>query len=482
MESRESKERLNPLALLGDRALLGAIGISALASVVLGFQFVDARLAMVVTLVLVIVAALAYAGGKGTTTSRFVLTFVQVSLVALHIQLARGMVEFHFGVFVTLAFLLVYRDWRPIVFAAVLFAVHHMIFDRLQAAGYGFFCLSQPDFARVILHAVYVIIQSGVEVVLAVGLARAAREGDELGTLVSGVNRAEGIALDVSSIETLTVAGQTLKSALQRMNVAVSAVRGGASSINVACAEIASGNQDLSLRTEQTASHLQHTASRITQLSVTVKQSANNAFEANQLALSASTVALQGGKVVSQVVDTMRGINEASHKIADIIQVIDGIAFQTNILALNAAVEAARAGEQGRGFAVVASEVRSLAGRAAAAAKEIKSLINASVVRVEQGTLLVDQAGATMAEVVGSINHVTTIMGEISTASHAQALGMTQVSEAVMQMDQATQQNAALVEEMAAAAGSLKLQAHELVQIVAVFTVGGEHIRGIARF
>jgi methyl-accepting chemotaxis protein len=212
------------------------------------------------------------------------------------------------------------------------------------------------------------------------------------------------------------------------------------------------------------------------QLSTTVKQNADNARQANQLALNASTVAVQGGEVVGRVVETMKGINESSRKISDIISVIDGIAFQTNILALNAAVEAARAGEQGRGFAVVASEVRSLAGRSAEAAKEIKTLINASVERVEHGSALVDQAGATMTEVVGSIRRVTDIMGEISAASNEQATGVAQVGDAVMQMDQATQQNAALVEEMAAAASSLKTQANELVLAVGAFKLGSHDI------
>ncbi len=268
-----------------------------------------------------------------------------------------------------------------------------------------------------------------------------------------------------------------LLSALQRMQQSlvntVSLVRQNAEGVASASSQIASGNNDLSARTEQQASALEETAASMEELGSTVRQNADNARTANQLAVNASTVAVQGGDVVAEVVETMKGINASSNKIADIISVIDGIAFQTNILALNAAVEAARAGEQGRGFAVVASEVRSLAGRSAEAAKEIKSLITASVERVEQGTLLVDKAGSTMTEVVASIRRVTDIMGEISAASSEQSAGVGQVGEAVTQMDQATQQNAALVEEMAAAASALNAQAGELVNAVAVFKLDG---------
>ena len=257
----------------------------------------------------------------------------------------------------------------------------------------------------------------------------------------------------------------------------VSNVRSGSEGVATASSEIAQGNNDLSARTEQQASALEETAASMEELSSTVKQNADSARQANQLAMNASTVAVRGGQVVGQVVETMKGINEASRKISDIISVIDGIAFQTNILALNAAVEAARAGEQGRGFAVVASEVRSLAGRSAEAAKEIKMLINASVERVEQGTTLVDQAGTTMTEVVNSIKRVTDLMGEISAASNEQSAGVSQVGEAVVQMDQVTQQNAALVEEMAAAASSLQTQASDLVQVVSIFKLGaGDHV------
>ncbi|EYC52705.1 chemotaxis protein [Hylemonella gracilis str. Niagara R] len=249
----------------------------------------------------------------------------------------------------------------------------------------------------------------------------------------------------------------------------VSRVRQGAEAVSTASAEIAQGNADLSSRTESQASSLEETAASMEELGSTVKQNADNSRQANQLAQGASTVAIKGGEVVAQVVSTMQGINDSSRRIADIINVIDGIAFQTNILALNAAVEAARAGEQGRGFAVVAGEVRNLAGRSADAAKEIKQLITESVGRVEQGTSLVDEAGRTMDEVVASIKRVTDIMGEISAASVEQSAGVGQVGEAVTNMDQVTQQNAALVEEMSAAASSLNTQAQDLVQVVAVF-------------
>jgi methyl-accepting chemotaxis protein len=246
-------------------------------------------------------------------------------------------------------------------------------------------------------------------------------------------------------------------------------VRQGSDSVASASAEIASGNMDLSDRTEQQAGALARTDASMAELGAAVKHNADSAGQANRLALQASQVALKGGEVVGQVVQTMKGINDSSRKISDIISVIDGIAFQTNILALNAAVEAARAGEQGRGFAVVASEVRLLAGRSADAAKEIKALINASVERVEHGSALVDHAGVTMSEVVDAIKRVTDLMGEISAANHAQSTDVSEVAAVVMQMDNATQQNAALVEQMAAAAGSLRSQAQDLVQTVAVF-------------
>jgi methyl-accepting chemotaxis protein len=254
----------------------------------------------------------------------------------------------------------------------------------------------------------------------------------------------------------------------------VGQVRQGTETIGTASREIAAGNIDLSSRTEMQASSLEKTASAMEELTSTVKQNADNAREANQLAASASDVALKGGQVVSQVVETMSSINESANKIVDIIGVIDGIAFQTNILALNAAVEAARAGEQGRGFAVVASEVRNLAQRSAGAAKEIKSLIGDSVEKVERGSKLVGQAGVTMDEVVASVRRVTDIMSEIASASQEQSAGIEQVNQSIIEMDAMTQQNAALVEEAAAAAQSLQDQAGELSRVVSIFKLDAE--------
>ena len=298
--------------------------------------------------------------------------------------------------------------------------------------------------------------QLGGEPAYAAGIARRIAEGD------LGVHIEVG-AHDRSS---LLHAIRAMRDDLAKI---VSEVRDGTDTIATASNEIATGNLDLSARTEEQASSLEETAASMEELTSTVKQNADNARQANQLAASASEVATRGGAVVSQVVDTMASINDSSKKIVDIISVIDGIAFQTNILALNAAVEAARAGEQGRGFAVVASEVRNLAQRSASAAKEIKALIGDSVEKVEVGNKLVSDAGQTMDEVVASVRRVTDIMGEITAASSEQSAGISQVNQAIAQMDAATQQNAALVEQAAAAAESMQGQAARLLQAVRVF-------------
>jgi methyl-accepting chemotaxis protein len=294
--------------------------------------------------------------------------------------------------------------------------------------------------------------------------------GDTMSHL-AGADASLNVRLNDRGHDELSQIGQGFNQFMDKVRQVFAQVRTNADGVATASTEIAQGNQDLSARTEQQASALQQTASSMEQLSQTVRQNADSAREANALADSASGVAKQGGVVMAQVVSTMRDIHESSRRISDIIGTIDGIAFQTNILALNAAVEAARAGEQGRGFAVVASEVRSLAGRSAEAARAIKSLISDSVERVEAGSSLVDQAGQTMNEVVDSIQRVTQIVSEISVASTQQAQGVSLVGETVGSMDRGTQQNAALVEQMAAASMSLKGQADELMQAISTFEV-----------
>ena len=457
------------LGRTADLIMLITLAAFSAAALAIGQYYGSPGLAAGVSLVLLALGGFAYASAAGTLFSRLVLALAVASSVALHIHLGRGTLEFHFGVFVTLALLLVYRDWRPIVATAGFFAVHHVLFDRLQAAGVGVYCTPEPNFLKIVMHAAYVVLQTALEVWIAVRMAALGRQGDELSALVHEVEADGQISLDLTHVPVTTGRAVALKQALGRIQQTLQQVRSSAGSVNVAAEEIATGNHDLSSRTEQAASNLQETASAMEQLTATVRNSADSAAQANQLAASAAEVAQRGGSVVSQVVSTMDEINASSKKISDIIGVIDGIAFQTNILALNAAVEAARAGEQGRGFAVVASEVRSLAQRSAEAAREIKSLIGASVDKVETGSRLVSDAGATMSEIVASVQRVSEVIGEISTASSEQSNGIGQVNTAVTQLDQMTQQNAALVEQSTAAAESLRQQAQRLSEALAGF-------------
>ncbi|SFV01732.1 methyl-accepting chemotaxis protein [Pseudoduganella namucuonensis] len=321
-----------------------------------------------------------------------------------------------------------------------------------------------------IIAAIAVAASVSVAIVITRGITGPLHEAVRVAQTVAGGDLTSRI--DVRCTDETGLLMQALRDMNASLVKIVGEVRTGTDTIATASEQIASGNLDLSSRTEQQASSLEETASSMEELTSTVRQNAENARQANQLAESASDVAARGGAVVSQVVDTMASINESARKIVDIISVIDGIAFQTNILALNAAVEAARAGEQGRGFAVVASEVRNLAQRSAGAAKEIKTLINDSVEKVDLGSKLVDQAGTTMCDVVASVKRVNSLIGEIASASLEQSSGIEQINQAITQMDEVVQQNAALVEQAAAAAGALQDQAGVLVQVVGVFSTG----------
>jgi methyl-accepting chemotaxis protein len=461
---------------IAEKFLLAASGVYVLAAVALAIVFERPGLTPLLGIALAIGLAIPGWLGQwlvpGSLVSRLLQAFSLTALVALHIQLAMGMREFHFGVFVTLALLLVHLDWRPVVLSAALFALHHIAFDRLQALGWGVYCLSEPDFGLIVVHAVYVVVQTAFEVAFVVALARRVRDNEEVAMLAGALQQSGRIAFDAVIHQSVSApVAQRLQGALSQISETLSTVRQSGVSVQMASEEIARGNQDLSARTEQAASNLEETASSMEELTSTVRQTADAARQANQLASNAAEVAQRGGTVVGQVVTTMDDINHSSQKISDIISVIDGIAFQTNILALNAAVEAARAGEQGRGFAVVAGEVRTLAQRSAQAAKEIKELINTSVDKVQSGSRLVQDAGTTMREIVESVQRVTDIIGQITAATGEQSDGIAQVNTAVNHLDQMTQQNAALVEQSAAAAESLKEQAAALMHALTVFDV-----------
>jgi len=372
---------------------------------------------------------------------------------------------------------------------ANLAAVHAMYLehragvDATVTEGNAFAVATMKDFddtysfstaAMVITALVAGAIVFGVYRIVLGSIQKPVRGSTEAAKLIAAGDLVTQVKLDegrTDSLGTLQIALKTMRTSL---NQTVSSVREVADSVSIASAEIAQGNHDLSARTESQASALQQTAASMEELTAVVNQNAESAAQANLLAKQAAEVAQRGGAAVAQVVETIRGINESSHQIVGIVGVIEGIAFQTNILALNAAVEAARAGEQGRGFAVVASEVRSLAGRSAEAAKEIKVLIGSSVDRVEHASAQAEHAGTTMAEMLQAAQRVSKLLAEISSANAEQSSGISQVGEAVMQMDQVTQQNAALVEEIAAAASSLKMQATELVRQMAQFTVERE--------
>jgi methyl-accepting chemotaxis protein len=324
----------------------------------------------------------------------------------------------------------------------------------------------------IILGVIAFILGSGLAFWITGSITRPIKEAVHIAeTVASGDLTTDIVVRSTDETGQLIAALKTMNDSLVKI---VGEVRNGTESMSTATAQIATGNMDLSARTETQAGALEETSSSMEELTSTVKQNADNAKQANKLAQTASEVAIKGGSVVSEVVSTMVDINDSSKKIVDIISVIDGIAFQTNILALNAAVEAARAGEQGRGFAVVAAEVRNLAQRSASAAKEIKGLIGDSVEKVDVGTRLVDQAGVTMNEIVDSIKHVSDIVGEITEASREQSQGIDQINTAIVEMDHVTQQNAALVEEAAAAAGSLQDQSAKLLELVSVFKLNGE--------
>ena len=415
----------------------------------------------------------------GTRTTRMTTAAALIVMCALHIHQGGGRDELHFGLFVALAFLLCYRDWSVIVAAAGLIALHHLSFNYLQELGYGVRCLVEPGIGIVLVHAGYVVAETIVLCFLARVLHREAVQSAELRVSVAALRAANG-SIDLrAQLPAQSDSGRALQDVVGLLGRALTSVQHSVHTTSAASHQIAQGNAALSQRTERQAESIRATVASMSELTNTVRQNAEHARQADALAGSASNVATRGGQVVTEVVERMEAIDASSRRIADIITVIDSIAFQTNILALNAAVEAARAGEQGRGFAVVASEVRNLAQRSAGAAREIKALIEESRVQVSAGSTLAQQAGRTMDEVVDSVHKVSGIIGEISSASRDQAQGIAAISEAIGAMDGETRDSAAMVREAAAAAGALEDEAQHLAEVVSVFHL--DNVKGTAK-
>ncbi len=453
-----------------DRLMLIAITALVAASAVYGFANQGLTLALGVGALLLALALGVALVSQGALGSRIGLPALGMAAVALLIHSARGQAEAHFAVFVFLACTQVYRHWVPIVSAAGTIAVHHLSFNYFQQWGWGPICFTEPSLAMVLEHAAYVVGQAVILLLMASRARSDFAANRQLSDIAHRLVDAEGrIDFNATAVARPAPATQRMIEALQRIEASIATVRASTESIATASGEIAQGSGDLSHRTELTASNLQQTSSSMQTLTSQLGQASLAAGRADELAGSARQVAQRGGEVVEQVVTTMQDIHASSRKIADIIGVIDGIAFQTNILALNAAVEAARAGGQGRGFAVVASEVRALAQRSAGAAREIKQLIGTSVDRVEAGSQLVGEAGRTMRDILGSVQSVGDIVGEITGAASAQSRSISEVNGAIVQLDGMTQQNAALVEQSAAAAESLREQATRLAEAVSQF-------------
>ena len=453
-----------------DQIVLGATGALWLGSIAYGVANDAVWLAGLLGGALFAASLLLAHLSKAGLLSRVALPVLGMAMAGLMIHVARGHTEAHFGVFAFLAILVVYRQSLPIVVGAGAIAVHHLSFNYFQQWGWGPMCFTEPGLGRVIEHALYVIVESVVLLFLA---ARARAEflaSQELVRIGEGITRQEGVVdLAAANISLESNAGRSLAQAIQRIEVAIDQVRKTAEGVRGASEEIARDNTALNERTADASASIAQTAASVEQIASTIHASASHAQQANQLASTASGVAVQGGESAGRVVETMSGIQQASRKITDIIGVIDGIAFQTNILSLNAAVEAARAGEQGRGFAVVASEVRSLAQRSAEAAREIKHLITSSVEQVEAGSGLVGDTGQIIGDVVQHVQNVSELIGQISHSSNEQNLGIAQINDAISRLDQATQQNAGLVAQTASTTQRLREQADELLEAVAVF-------------
>lgn len=407
----------------------------------------------------------------GSLATRMTVAVSLMVFCALNIHQAFGMIELHFGIFVLLALLLWYRDWRPIVLGAIVAAVHHLLFNYFQEMGYGVMCFTRPGLGIVATHAAYVVVEAVVLSGLAILLRREGQQATELHDILAALLSSGDNKVNLARIpaNARTSAGASLRDAMLRVQGMIAAINTSAVTVLDAAQETATGSGELAERTEQQGKAFTRTTQSLDRLILTIRENSAQAEQANRLVDGAATIAAKGGEVVARVVTTMGQISESSRQIAEITGVIDDIAFQTNLLALNAAVEAARAGEQGRGFAVVAAEVRSLAKRSATAAREIKSLIDNSAANVAAGSRLADEAGTTIGEVVSNVRRITQTMNDFHRAFVQQSQGIDMINEAVAQMDDSNQRNVALVDSFGSAAQTLHQEAESLTRSLMLF-------------
>jgi len=452
-----------------DRLMLVVLTLGAAVSLILGHEYGQMGLAGLASSCLVLSGAMTYRLLPGSVLSRYVLTTLAMATVALHIQLSLGDVQYHFGVFVTLAFLLAYQDWRVIVYGAGLAAVHHILFDRLQLAGAPVYCLSTPDFSRILQHAGFVVAQTAVEVYIARGMLRQTRQGLELNSIVTSMGNDGRIDLSMRHDDIHTPVARQLQRTVDKMAKALEQMQLAAHSVMRTADEIARDGSELRQRTDAAAEHLSVTSSSVGHLAQSTTGAAEAARQTTELADSVLLEAQKASQEMSRMEDTMQAIRKTIDDVCSLVVTIDSIAFQTNLLALNAAVEAAHAGEQGKGFAVVAAEVRALAQRASNAAGDIRALTAQSSHQIDSGVTIAGTAGATMSNFISRIGEVAQTMQGLALEARQSASQIDPVNRAVSELDMATQHNARLVDQSVQAAQSLNHQATLLRQAIEVF-------------
>lgn len=454
-----------------DGLMMVLISIFAILALPIGWHYSSIDMALLVSPLLIAVAAGVLCVARGTAVARYVLPLLLCATIALHIQVSLGMLEFHFGVFVTLALVMVYRQWRVVVACAAFFAVHHIFFDRLQAWGYGIYCTTAADFSKIILHAVFVIIQTAVEVLIIKNLAQSFQQGIELQTLVNAMHDGDQFNLNIRHQKVETPLALELKGLILKLDHTVRTVTESVTQVHTASREIETGSHDLSSRTELACNALEETANAAVRVLSRVEHARNLANEADAMTRSAVNAAHQGQSVMNDLAESMASISEQSEQISEIVAVVDGLAFQTNLLALNAAVEAARAGEHGRGFAVVAEEVRRLALRSADSAKQIRKLIASSESTIHTGSAQSKALQEAMHQLLATATSATSQMREIVQSTDEQNAAMADITQTIQQLENSMSQNSALAEQSSAAAASLQDQTVAMAHSVQAFKI-----------